>query len=56
MPRLVGKQSNTPLYVGIALLLALAGVGGLEYFGAINVIPGFGLESQTAGNSKLPAQ
>jgi cyanate permease len=51
MPRLVGKQSNTSLYVGIALLLALAGAVGLEYFGAINVIPGFGLERQPAEDS-----
>jgi hypothetical protein len=56
MPRLVGKQSGSPVYVGIVLVLALVGAVGLEYFGAINVIPGFGSEPQVTGNSKLPSQ
>ena len=44
MPRLVGKQSNRGLYVGLVLLAAVAGFVGLEYTGVINVIPGFGKE------------
>ncbi len=44
MPRLVGKQSNTGLYASLILLAAVAGFVGLEYIGAINVIPGFGKE------------
>jgi hypothetical protein len=45
MPRLVGKQSNKGLYVGLFLLVAIAGFIGLEYSGTMNVIPGFGKES-----------
>jgi hypothetical protein len=44
MPRLVGKQSNKGLYVGLVLLAAIAGVIGMEYTGVINVVPGFGKE------------
>jgi hypothetical protein len=44
MPRLVGKQSNQGLYVGLILLAAIASFIGLEYAGVINVIPGFGKE------------
>ena len=42
MPRLVGKTSKTPLYVGIALISAIAVAGVLEYSGTIDLIPGFG--------------
>jgi hypothetical protein len=42
MPRLVGKQSNQGLYVGLALLVAIAGLIGLEYSGAIDLSPDFG--------------
>jgi hypothetical protein len=44
MPRLLGKPSKTPVYVGMAFLAVLAGAAVLEYSGAINVIPGFGKE------------
>jgi hypothetical protein len=54
VPRLVGKQSNTSLYVGVALLLALMGTGVMEYFGVINVIPGFGSDPETERNNKVP--
>jgi hypothetical protein len=46
MPRLLGKSSKTPVYFGIAFLAIFAGVAALEYFGAINVIPGFGKEPE----------
>lgn len=42
MPRLVGKTSKTPLYVGIVLVSAIAVAGALEYSGTIDLIPGFG--------------
>jgi hypothetical protein len=56
MPRLVGKQSNTSAYVGAVLVLALVGAGCLEYFGTINLVPGFGLEPQVEKNPELPSQ
>jgi hypothetical protein len=44
MPRLLGKSSNTLIYLGITLLAILAGAVALEYSGVINMIPGFGKE------------
>ncbi len=42
MPRLVGKRSNpTPAIALIILVAAALGVT-LEYYGYINVVPGFG--------------
>jgi hypothetical protein len=54
MPRLVGKPSRTPLYVGIALLAAVAGLGALEYTGTIDLIPGFGEDQNTVRRSEIP--
>ena len=44
MPRLIGKQSNRGLYTGLILAFAIVAgaASSLEYFGFINVIPGFG--------------
>lgn len=43
MPRLVGKDSSTPLYATLGILaLALGGAVTLEYLGVIDVVPGFG--------------
>jgi hypothetical protein len=47
MPRLVGKQSNNGLLATLLLLVALAAAVGLEYTGAINVVPGFGRDTNT---------
>jgi hypothetical protein len=44
MPRLLGKSSKAPVYLGITILTAVAGAVALEYLGTINVIPGFGKE------------
>jgi hypothetical protein len=42
MPRLIGKRSNpTPAIALIAILAAAVAVS-LEYFGYINLVPGFG--------------
>jgi hypothetical protein len=49
MPRLIGKSSEAPLYLGITLLLVIAGAVALEYMGTINVIPGFGKEHKRVG-------
>ena len=46
MPRLVGKQSNSGLYVGLALLVAILGAVALEYFGVVNYVPNFGRETR----------
>ncbi|PSB22877.1 hypothetical protein C7B76_02265 [filamentous cyanobacterium CCP2] len=44
MPRLVGQQSHTETNVAILIIfIAIAGVL-LEYFGAIDFVPGFGQE------------
>jgi hypothetical protein len=53
MPRLIGKQSNDSWYVTLALILAIAAAGSLEYLGVINVIPGFGGESFLNDQSSL---
>ena len=46
MPRLMGKDARTPVYVGIGTVVAVLGVvTALEYFGFIDVVPGFGQES-----------
>jgi hypothetical protein len=42
MPRLVGKQSNPAIPLSLFILIAIAGLVGLEYAGIINVIDGFG--------------
>jgi hypothetical protein len=42
MPRLVGKQSNPAIPFSLLILIAIAGLVGLEYVGIINVINGFG--------------
>jgi hypothetical protein len=42
MPRLVGKQSNPAIPLSLLILVAIAGLVGLEYVGLINVINGFG--------------
>jgi hypothetical protein len=47
MPRLIGKPSKSPVYLGIAVLIAAA--IGLEYAGEIDVIPGFGRDARTTG-------
>lgn len=50
MPRLVGKQSNSGLYVGLALLVAILGAVALEYFGVVNYVPNFGRETRLNGS------
>jgi hypothetical protein len=42
MPRLLGKPSKAPVYLGVTLLVAIAGATALEYYGTIDLIPGFG--------------
>lgn len=44
MPRLIGQQSHTETNVAILIIfVAIAGII-LEYFGAIDLVPGFGQE------------
>jgi hypothetical protein len=43
MPRLVGKRSNNGVFWSLAvLLLAIAGLGTLEYKGYTNLLPEMG--------------
>ena len=46
MPRLVGKQSNQGLSLGMLLLAAAAAYGVLEYSGTVDLIPNVGYPSQ----------
>jgi hypothetical protein len=57
MPRLVGKQSNSGLYVGLVCFaaIAVAGTVAMEYFGIINTVPGFGKNQNLMGQVQLPA-
>jgi hypothetical protein len=48
MPRLIGKTSKAPLYFVMALLVATAAAAELEYSGAIDVVPDFGIDNQDA--------
>ncbi|WP_392530829.1 hypothetical protein [Nostoc sp. C117] len=46
MPRLVGQRSNTGANITVLIMLiAIFGVF-LEYFGLIDIIPGFGREGR----------
>ncbi len=56
MPRLVGKQSNSGLYVGLVCFtaIAVAGTIAMEYFGIINTVPGFGKNQNLMGQVQLP--
>lgn len=56
MPRLVGKKSNVAVYTGLGLLIAAIAAIGLEYFGVINVVPGFGKESTADRTLVTPVQ
>jgi hypothetical protein len=56
MPRLLGKSSKTSLYIGTALVIAVAGAIALEYSGTIDVIPNFGKEQKIMGRSKSPVR
>jgi hypothetical protein len=46
MPRLIGKPSKAPVYLGISLLIVIAGAAALEYSGTIDLIPGFGQDQK----------
>jgi hypothetical protein len=47
MPRLVGKTSSSGLYSTLAIVaLVLGAATALEYFGFIDVVPGFGTGSK----------
>jgi hypothetical protein len=47
MPRLVGKTSYSGLYSTLAIVaIALGAATALEYFGFIDVVPGFGTGSK----------
>jgi hypothetical protein len=54
MPRLVGKKFNPALYAGLGLFIAAVGAVGLEYFGVVNYIPGFGKEPTVDSTSTNP--
>jgi hypothetical protein len=58
MPRLVGKQSNRGLYVGLVgfAAIAVAVTVAMEYFGVVNAVPGFGKDRQPIGQVQLPAK
>jgi hypothetical protein len=49
MPRLIGKPSKAPVYLGILVLVAAAVA--LEYAGEIDVIPGLGRDGRLTGTT-----
>lgn len=53
MPRLIGKQSSNSWYAGLLIFAVIAVAGSLEYFGFINLIPGFGRDSGSSDQSQL---
>ncbi len=53
MPRLVGKKTNAFLYLLLALIVSITGAVALEYFGIINLVPGFGKENKTIKTSSI---
>jgi hypothetical protein len=56
MPRLIGKSSKAPLYVGTALVVAVAGAIALEYSGVIDIIPNFGKDQKVMGQLNSPVR
>jgi hypothetical protein len=56
MPRLLGKSSKTPLYVGAALVIAIGGAVALEYSGTVDVVPNFGKDQKIMGQANSPTQ
>jgi hypothetical protein len=56
MPRLVGKQSNNGAVASLLLIIAIAAAIGLEYTGAVDVIPGFGRDTQNLRNDRNVSQ
>jgi hypothetical protein len=53
MPRLVGKKSNTVMYVVAGVVAAAVGAVALDYFGIVDFIPNFGKDT---GVNRTPAQ
>jgi hypothetical protein len=53
MPRLIGKTSKTPLYTTLLIVVTAVAVTGLEYIGAIDIVPGFGRDNPTMRVSSL---
>ena len=53
MPRLIGRPSKAPGYLGLALLVAIVGVGALEYSGDINLVSGFGYDNNISQPKRL---
>jgi hypothetical protein len=54
MPRLLGKSSKAPLYIGVALVIAVAGAVATEYFGVIDMVPNFGKDQKMMGQVESP--
>lgn len=46
MPRLIGKRSNANPVIALVFLFAIAAGVSLEYFGYMNLVPGFGRSVQ----------
>jgi hypothetical protein len=51
MPRLVGKQPNSSLYVVFSLIFVVALAAGLEYFGVIDLVDNFGSTTNVLGSN-----
>ncbi len=53
MPRLIGKPSTAPTYIGLAFLVAIVGASALESTGDVNLVPGFG--DRNLGSQRPPS-
>jgi hypothetical protein len=42
MPRLIGKRNNPAPAIALLLIAVVAAGASMEYFGYINMVPGFG--------------
>jgi hypothetical protein len=56
MPRLVGHRSQSGLYFGLLVAIALIAAGLAEYSGIINLVPGWGRDQteRTYGEAMDP--
>ena len=53
MPRLIGKPSKAPLYVGLAIVAGIIGVGTLEYLSELGLLPDVGYDRGTIRPRRL---
>lgn len=53
MPRLIGKPSKAPVYVGLAIVAGIIGVGTLEYLSELGLLPDIGYDRGSIAPRRL---